>query len=148
LPSSLNFLQADSGRKLQNVCTDGGLDIVMNDGLLDVLSTIPKGDEIMAGLLQFAESGVTIGSTTALICEANDASATGATVEDGMSGDTSFPHGNIKPLATAGERSVCDGSSGMKITGTPDGMGAYLVDDNTVRIVVQSEGYGPLRVES
>ena len=65
-----------------------------------------------------------------------------------MSGDTNFPHGNIKALASVGERSVCPESNGWKITGTPDGLGAYLPDDDTVRVVVQSEGYGPLRIES
>lgn len=32
--------------------------------------------------------------------------------------------------------------------GVPDGMGAYLKDDETLRIVVQSESYGPLYYES
>lgn len=32
--------------------------------------------------------------------------------------------------------------------GVPDGMGAYLLDDNTVRYIVQSESYGPIRYES
>jgi hypothetical protein len=36
----------------------------------------------------------------------------------------------------------------LQYVGVPDGMGAYLVDDETVRIVVQSESYGPLRYES
>lgn len=30
------------------------------------------------------------------------------------------------------------------ITGVPDGMGAYLADDDNVRVIVQSESYGPL----
>lgn len=34
------------------------------------------------------------------------------------------------------------------MTGVPDGMGAYLVDDDTLRIVVQSESYGPLVYET
>ena len=34
------------------------------------------------------------------------------------------------------------------IVGVPDGLGAYLYDDDTVRVVVQSESYGPLRYES
>jgi len=113
-----------------------------------VLSTIPQADAILNGLLQMASDGLSIGSSTALLPEANDAAATGATIEDGMSGDTDFPHGKLKTLASAGERSVCPESPNMKITGTPDGVGAYLVDDDTVRVVVQSEGYGPLRIES
>ena len=120
----------------------------MSDGLMAVLATIEGGEAVMKGLEQFAEEGVTVGSTTALLPEANDAAVTGAEIADGASGDTNFPHGNIKALATSGERSVCEESAGMKITGTPDGLGAYLADDNNVRIVVQSEGYGPLRIES
>jgi len=36
----------------------------------------------------------------------------------------------------------------LKYVGVPDGMGSYLVDDDTVRIVVQSESYGQLYYES
>lgn len=39
-------------------------------------------------------------------------------------------------------------SISYKFTGVPDGMGAYLVDDDTVRVVVQSESYGPLKYET
>ena len=42
-----------------------------------------------------------IGSITDHIAEAADASATGATVEDGKSGDIDFPHGNLKVLAVS-----------------------------------------------
>ncbi|CAB9514235.1 WGS project CAID00000000 data, contig chromosome [Seminavis robusta] len=137
-----------NGRKLQNVCVDPGLDISMSESLMAVMSTTGMWDAVMDGLEQFATDGVSIGSSTALLPEANDAAVTGATIEDGQSGDVNFPHGNIKPLATAGERSVCLESYGWKITGTPDGLGAYLPNDDTVRVVVQSEGYGPLRYES
>lgn len=89
-----------------------------------------------------------IGSITALIPEAADAAISGATVQDGESGDTDFPHGNIKTLATVGEVSVCDGSIGEMIVGVPDGLGAYLKDNETVRMIVQSESYGPLALES
>lgn len=89
-----------------------------------------------------------IGSITALIPEAADAAISGATVADGESGDTDFPYGNLKPLATVGEVSVCDDSMGEMIVGVPDGLGAYLKDDTTVRMIVQSESYGPLRYES
>ena len=110
----------------------------MNAGLKAVLSTIPHADMIMAGLALYSQAGVTIGSTTALIPEANDANATDANIADGESGDVNFPHGNLKAIATGGERSVCGGSEGLKITGTPDGLGAYLANDETVRVVVQS----------
>jgi len=105
-------------------------------------------DDVIAGLEQYKEEGITVGSTTALVCEASDAAVSGATIEDGKSGDIDFPHGNIKAIATGGERSVCDSTYGEKIAGTPDGLGAYLPDDKTLRVIVQSEGYGPLRIES
>jgi hypothetical protein len=50
-----------------------------------------------------------------------------------------------KVLATMGERSVCPDSLGEKLVGVPDGVGAYLLDDETVRLVFQSESYGPLQ---
>lgn len=34
------------------------------------------------------------------------------------------------------------------IVGVPDGLGVMLVDNKTVRAIVQSESYGPLRYES
>jgi hypothetical protein len=89
-----------------------------------------------------------IGMTTASIPEAGDASETGGNVADGESGDTDFPHGNLKPIATVGEMSGCPETTGEGIVGVPDGMGAYLLDDNTVRVVVQSESYGQLRYKS
>jgi hypothetical protein len=54
----------------------------------------------------------------------------------------------MKVLATMGERSVCPESIGAKLVGVPDGVGAYLVDDDTVRLIFQSESYGPLGAES
>lgn len=83
-----------------------------------------------------------VGSCTALLAEANDAAATDATIKDGESGDTNFPHGNLKPIATVGEYDTC---SGEMVVGVPDGIGAYLPDDSTVRVVVQSESYGPVK---
>lgn len=117
-----------------------------DEGTLQVLSTVNNTLEMINGLLMFANDGYTIGYTTALIPEANDASVKGAPVIDGESGDVDFPHGNLKVLATVGERSVChaDGSAGLKLTGPPDGNGSMLKDDDTVRIFVQSESYGPV----
>jgi len=132
----------------QDICQDPGLSIEMDENLKKVLSTIVNYDGLMEGLQQFATEGITVGSTTALIAEASDAAVSGATIADGESGDIDFPHGNLKPIATGGERSVCPSSFGLKITGTPDGLGAYLPNDDTIRVVVQSEGYGPLRIES
>jgi hypothetical protein len=51
----------------------------------------------------------------------------------------------MKVLATIGERSVCPDSLGDKVVGVPDGVGAHLVDDDTVRLIFQSESYGPLQ---
>ena len=42
-------------------------------------------------------------------------------------------------LATVGEY---DKASGYMLVGVPDGMGAYLLDETTVRVVFQSESYG------
>lgn len=87
-------------------------------------------------------------SITQNIAEANDADQVGALVIDGLAGDESFPHGDIKPLYTVGEINMCAENHGEVYVGVPDGMGAYLVDDHTLRIVVQSESYGPLYFES
>jgi len=82
-----------------------------------------------------------IGTHTAHICEATDAAwSTSAVVADGMSGDTEYPFGKIKVLATVGEYLP---KTGYMLVGVPDGMGAYLLDSTTVRIVFQSESYGP-----
>ncbi|KAJ1634199.1 hypothetical protein T492DRAFT_611328 [Pavlovales sp. CCMP2436] len=58
-----------------------------------------------------------------------------------MSGDIDFPHGNLKPIVTVGE--FWPGNGRFHV-GVPDGMGAYLKDDKTVRMIVQSESYGPI----
>jgi len=89
-----------------------------------------------------------LGSLTQLIPEANDAGRVGAVVLDGLSGDDKFPFGDIKPLFTVGEVNMCEENHGEVYVGVPDGMGAYLFDDDTLRIVVQSESYGPLYYES
>ena len=48
------------------------------------------------------------------ICEASDAGANAAYLVDGKAGNTNFPHGNIKVLATAGE---VDPTTGSMLTG-------------------------------
>jgi len=110
---------------------------------IDVNNATP---DILEALLTGVTGQLGIGSTTELICEANDASRTDALVQDGFSGDVNFPFGKIKPLATVGELNYCvnDEARGDAFTGVPDGMGAYLVDDETIRIVVQSESYGTI----
>jgi hypothetical protein len=126
---------------------DPGFDTTIDPMLRQLLATIPNFEGLIAGVNLYASEGITVGSTTALIPEASDAAVTGATVEDGMSGDTDFPHGNLKPIVTVGERSICKASYGQKITGVPDGCGAYLPNDSTVRVMAQSESYGPLQDE-
>ena len=81
-----------------------------------------------------------VGTHTAHICEATDAAfSTTAVVADGQSGDTDYPFGKIKVLCTVGEYSP---ATGFMLVGVPDGMGAYLLDSTTVRIIWQSESYG------
>lgn len=77
-----------------------------------------------------------IGYHTAHICEATDAAYSTAAAVDGQSGDTDYPFGDIKVLATVGEY---DPKSGYMLVGVPDGMGAYLKDKDTVRVIFQSE---------
>jgi len=114
----------------------------------DILASIPLAEKIFEGLKSYCENGDTVGSNTALMAEASDAAVTNATVKDGMSGDTDFPFMTMKTLISAGERSVCPESYGYKLTGVPDGMGAMLLDDDTIRVMYQSESYGPLVYES
>jgi len=101
-----------------------------------------------AAIAQAVNGNLMLGSITQLIPEASDASRTGALVLDGLSGDTNFPHGDIKPVMTVGEINQCEENHGEVYVGVPDGMGAYLTDDDTLRIIVQSESYGPLKYES
>lgn len=91
--------------------------------------------------LKYMKDAKPIGHHTALIAEASDAGQSGAPVLDGQSGDVDFPHGNLKVLATVGEYWP---GNGEFYVGVPDGMGAYLKDDHTVRYIVQSESYGQL----
>ena len=132
----------------ERACAETAAIPELNLATMDILASMPNGKDIITGYHQYRDAGETVGSNTGLLCEAADASVTGATVEDGKSGDTDFPFGDMKVIATMGERSVCSDSYGQKLIGVPDGMGAYLVDDNTIRVVFQSESYGPLRFES
>eukprot|EP00536_Pseudo-nitzschia_multiseries_P001605 jgi/Psemu1/322147/estExt_fgenesh1_pg.C_210001 len=129
-------------------CVESGSLPELDSSTIDILSSVSFGKDVISGYNQYRIDGETVGSNTQLLCEAADASATGAPVEDGKSGDTDFPFGDIKVIATVGERSVCSDSYGQKLVGVPDGIGAYLIDDDTVRVVFQSESYGPLRYES
>ena len=87
-----------------------------------------------------------IGQTTALIAEAGLPTVIGASLstpdlKDGESANTNFPFAKFKAIATVGE---VDAMSGLALTGYPDGQAAWLADDNTVRVVYQSESYATM----
>lgn len=82
-----------------------------------------------------------IGGHSARLPEASDSLGNSSLRQDGADGDVDFQFGNLKPIATVGE---VDYKTGMVLAGVPDGMGAMLADDDTVRVVVQSESYGPV----
>ena len=86
------------------------------------------------------EPEVTIGETTALIPQAGS-SYEPEDLQDGESGDTDFPYGDFKALATVGE---IDPDNSLALTGYPDGQAAWLLDEDTVRVAYQSESYGTL----
>ena len=81
-----------------------------------------------------AMSAPTIGETTALIPEAGLPKANEVS-------NINFPHGDFKALATVGE---VDAETGMALTGYPDGQAAWLADEDTVRVVYQSESYATM----
>ena len=79
-----------------------------------------------------------IGETTALIPEAG--LSTGP-IADGESGNINFPFGDFKAIATVGE---VDAKTGEVLTGYPDGQAAYLIDNDTIRVIYQSESYATM----
>lgn len=85
-----------------------------------------------------------IGETTALIPQAGS-SYEPEHLQDGGSGDTDFPYGHFKALATVGE---IDPNNGHVLTGYPDGQAAWLLDEDTVRVAYQSESYATLSSET
>ena len=89
-------------------------------------------------------SNKAIGSTTALIPVAGSSSKP-EHLQDGGNGDTDFPYGTFKALASIGE---VDPKTGKALTGYPDGIAAWLHDNNTVRVAYQSESYGPISTET
>lgn len=117
---------------------------MMSENAADLLSNVPGASEFLKYYKLYEAEGYIVGSIRENIVEAGDAAVVGAPVEDGVAGDVAFPFGEIKPIVTAGERSVCDESRGEVIVGKPDGMGAYLLSDDTIRVLFQSESYGPL----
>ena len=79
-----------------------------------------------------------IGETSALIPEAGLATKP---LKDGESANTNFPFAEFKAIATVGE---IDAKSGLALTGYPDGQAAMLADDNTIRVIYQSESYATI----
>eukprot|EP00746_Dinoflagellata_sp_MGD_P152769 gnl/MRDRNA2_/MRDRNA2_83870_c0_seq1.p1 gnl/MRDRNA2_/MRDRNA2_83870_c0~~gnl/MRDRNA2_/MRDRNA2_83870_c0_seq1.p1 ORF type:complete len:771 (-),score=170.08 gnl/MRDRNA2_/MRDRNA2_83870_c0_seq1:463-2601(-) len=82
-----------------------------------------------------------VGGNDQVLCEASDAGTDPQYLIDGKAGNTNFPHGDFKVLATAGEYNP---KTYDLLTGVPDGIGAYLKDASTVRVVYQSESYGQI----
>jgi hypothetical protein len=80
---------------------------------------------------------IRIGETTALIPEAGLATEQ---VVDGGNGNVNFPYANFKAIATVGEV----GDNELALTGYPDGQAAYLLDDDTIRVIYQSESYATM----
>ena len=90
-------------------------------------------------------SSLSIGEVSAVIAEASTADEP-SELTDGQSGDTNFPYiTNLKALATVGEK---DPSNGLALTGYPDGNAAWLADNDTVRVVYQSESYANYKSET
>ncbi len=85
-----------------------------------------------------------IGETTALIPQSGSSYAP-EDLQDGGSGATNFPYAKFKALATVGE---IDPNNGHVLTGYPDGQAAWLKDEETIRVVYQSESYGTLSSET
>ena len=87
-----------------------------------------------------------IGQTHALIAEAglpiiSEVNSSNNNLKDGESANTNFPFANFKAIATVGE---IDAISGLPLTGYPDGQAAWLTDNDTVRVVYQSESYATM----
>ncbi|PAZ00872.1 MAG: hypothetical protein CAK90_03130, partial [Spartobacteria bacterium AMD-G4] len=106
---------------------------------ITVLSTVIVCSLVSTSLAQ-PYSVRPIGQTTALIPEASTADEA-REKNDGQSGDIAFPFGTFKALATIGE---VNPTTGKVLTGYPDGNGAWLVDNDTIRVVYQSESYATM----
>ena len=100
---------------------------------------------LASGTISYAEN-LKIGEIKSLIPEASTANNQIQLV-DGGSGDVDFPFiDKIKPIATVGE--VNKFRNDEALTGYPDGNAAWLHDNNTVRVVYQSESYGTMSAET
>jgi len=92
-----------------------------------------------ARMASYCNQLMPIGTHTARMAEASDAYGNAAFLVDGQDGNVQFPHGNLKTILTIGE---ADATTGYMPTGVPDGMGAYKLNDVTMRFISQSESYG------
>ena len=87
-----------------------------------------------------------IGWHTARLAESGDASDGSGNVEfkyigDEKDGKTDFGFGPLVPILTIGEH---DENTGYVPVGVPDGIGIMRTDQETVRMIYQSESYGNL----
>jgi hypothetical protein len=87
-----------------------------------------------------------IGSHSARLAESGDASDGSGNPEyqyigDGKDGKTDWGFGPLAPILTIGEHDV---SSGYVPVGVPDGVGIMKTEQDTVRMIYQSESYGNL----
>jgi len=99
----------------------------------------PAVDPADVDFINDAAALKSIGEVTAPIAEASTADDPSEHSVDGQPGDTGYPFGLFKPLATVGEY---DPDTGYPLTGYPDGHAAWLADEDTVRVAYQSESYG------
>jgi hypothetical protein len=93
---------------------------------------------LASGFIHSGLEAKTIGETTALIPEAGLAKSP---IADGQSGNTNFQFGDFRAIATVGE---VDPNTGMALTGYPDGNAAWLSDNDTIRVIYQSESYATM----
>ena len=109
--------------------------------------------KIITALIVLSASGtfanaenLKIGEIKSLIPEASTANNQIQLV-DGGSGDLDFPFiDKIKAIATVGE--VNKFRNDEALTGYPDGNAAWLHDNNTIRVVYQSESYATMSSET
>ena len=112
----------------------------LTDGIIGAADLVQGGQLAFLNKEEMEKDPVYIGETTALIPQAGSSYAP-EHLQDGGSGDTDFPYGNFKALATVGE---IDPDNGHVLTGYPDGQAAWLLDEDTIRVAYQSESYGTL----
>ncbi len=112
----------------------------LRDGIIETADLVQGGQLAFLNKEEMEKDPVYIGETTALIPQAGSSYAP-EHLQDGGSGDTDFPYGNFKALATVGE---IEPDNGHVLTGYPDGQAAWLLDEDTIRVAYQSESYGTL----